>query len=142
MALHIGRGAHVPEHGKDKRDDGQEAQSQNPEDVQDVRNAIADGTRDPSTDTRPPSTIDLVAGRTSGQESHKQDHAAQGTHRGTNDDKDHLQCFDPQESQIEHPVQHYDEQATAPVHRPAEDDHSDETHYRCDECRVRNPRYT
>lgn len=138
MALHIRGGAHIPEHGECEGDNGQEAKRKDPNDVQNVRDPEADGAGNTATHTRPPRSIDLVAGSTCRQEPHKQDHAAQSAHRGPDYDEDHLQGLDPQESQVEHPIQHNDDQATASVHGPAEDHHSDEAHDGSDQGRVWN----
>lgn len=128
MVLHVRRGAHLPEHGKHKGDNGQEAQRQDPEDVQNVRDSVTDGTRDSTAHARSPRPVDLVASGTGGQEAYEQDHAAEGTHRGADNDKGHLECFDPQETEVKHSVQHNDDQTAAPVHGAAEDGHADEAH--------------
>lgn len=62
VALNIRRGAHIPKHREREGDNGQEAKRKDPHDVQNVRDAKADGTGNTTTHTRPPRSIDLVAG--------------------------------------------------------------------------------
>lgn len=95
MALHIRWGAHIPEHGKHECNAGQEAQRQDPHNVQYVGDAHANRTRNASTNTGPPRSIDLVTGVARGKEAHKENHKSQSAHRSPDDDEDHLQCLDP-----------------------------------------------
>lgn len=128
MRLYIWGRAHLPEHGEHEGDDRQAAHHENPKDIQHIREAHKDGTGNTAADARPPRPVDLVARRPGGQKAHEQDQEAKRSHHRANDNYGRLDPLNPQEAQIEHPVQHDDRQAGAAVHRTTEDHHSDQAH--------------
>lgn len=97
VRLHVRVGAHVPEHGKDERYHRQEAQNQDPHNLQNVRDSHKHRARDATTNARSPRPVHLVAGRTGRQKSHKQDHQPERRHRSTDHHEDHLNGFNPTE---------------------------------------------
>lgn len=86
-------------------------------------------TRDSSTDTRSPCTINLMSCCSSSQTSHKQYHESNSCHRGANYYKDDLNGINPRETQSEDGVKHNDGQSRSPIHRPTKYAHPNETHY-------------
>lgn len=106
----LGLRAHLPEDREDECDDAEEAQDDDPNDFQHIRDDHEHGARDATADTRAPRSINFMSRGARRQKADEQNHEAERRHRGRDDHEDYLNRFDPQQLQVKDVIEHDDRQ--------------------------------
>jgi hypothetical protein len=141
VGLNFNFGAHFPEERENESDNSEEAQNDNPNNFQNVRDEHKDRTTNSTADSRSPSAINFMPRRSSGQASDEQYHESNCCHRCGNNDENHLYCFNPEQLEMENDVEHDDRERSAAIHCRTENAHANQQHDGRQEGRKRNPRY-
>lgn len=140
---------HFPEESENEGHNAQETENHNPDDFQYVCDDHENCARYSSTNTWTPSSVHFVTccawnhnihqiiwtshlmlpSLTCCETSNEENHESKCSHRYCNDDKDHLNSFNPWKLQVEYMIKHDEWKWGASIHSRTENSDTDEQHY-------------